>query len=135
MNWSNSCSAVFLSDKAQYDSAVGFLYVLYEMLKRSPADRKDEDRSHLITGICHSVFVPMITAPRREYHNHVHTFVLATMRQLPTDNRKQKRAYSAILEALPIITKVIDDFPKGDIIRITSEESHTSDDLIIDSHA
>src|SRR5262249_18940428 len=69
----------FLSNKAQYDSSEGFLYLLYEMLKRSPADRKDHDRGHLIQGICHSVFVPMITAPRREYRSHVHTFVLATM--------------------------------------------------------
>jgi hypothetical protein len=64
------------------------------MLKRQPADRRrDVDRSGLITGICYSVFVPLITRPRREYRNHVHSFVLAMMRQLPTDNRKQKRAY------------------------------------------
>jgi hypothetical protein len=125
----------FLAEKAHYSSLDGFLYVLYEMLKRGPADRHDVDRSRLITGICHSVFVPMITGPRREYRNHVHTFLLAMMRQLPTDNRKQKRAYRNILNILPVLGRVIDDFPKGDLVRITSEEIPTSDDLIADAHA
>jgi hypothetical protein len=126
----------FLSEKAHYRSLDGFLYALYEMLKRQPADRRrDVDRSGLITGICYSVFVPLITRPRREYRNHVHSFVLAMMRQLPTDNRKQKRAYMNILNVLPILRGVIDDFPKRDLIKITSEEIPTSDDLIADAHA
>jgi hypothetical protein len=125
----------FLSGKERYNSSVGFLYVLYEMLKLNPSNRDDDDRRNLLTSICHSVFVPMITAPRRDYRSHVQTFVLATMRQLPLDNRKQKRAYGAIMNMLPIMTEVVDEFPKRDIIKITSEEIATSEGLIADSHA
>jgi hypothetical protein len=137
-NWLGPCSAVltFCPRRRTTGRWTDFLYALYEMLKRQPADRRrDVDRSGLITGICYSVFVPLITRPRREYRNHVHSFVLAMMRQLPTDNRKQKRAYMNILNVLPILRGVIDDFPKRDLIKITSEEIPTSDDLIADAHA
>ncbi len=100
-----------------------FLYALHLALKMQPESRAGIAGASLAQVLFRSIFVPLVRAPRDEYHEKVDKFVLAMMRRLPTENQAQKRAYENINNLIPRLREVIDRFPTSDIVKIEGAKS------------
>lgn len=92
-----------------------FLYVLYVALKMQPETRVERSGSALTDTLFKSIFVPLVRAPRDEYHEKVDKFLLAMMRRLPEENKAQKRAWELIHLALQTMRDVVDRFPTSEV--------------------
>jgi hypothetical protein len=100
-----------------------FLYVLYDALKTRPEARTEAWGSALSHMLLSSIFVPLVRAPRDEYHEKVDKFILAMMRRLPADNKKQTHAWDNIHTSLKGMREVIDQFPTRDLVKIEGLKS------------
>jgi hypothetical protein len=95
-----------------------FPYVLYEALKTPAQDRNSLFHLRLISALIESEFIPLVRAPREEYHAKVDKFLLAIMRQLPAENRVQRHAFKQINHTIPIMRNIIDRFPSADLLKL-----------------
>jgi hypothetical protein len=111
----------------------GFLATVFSYL-RSNDNHRVYMKTVVTFSILSSLFVKLVTMPRKQYSSELNAMRRLIVGYVPLDNRRERKAFRAIIKLIEIAQDTVNKYPKGYLARLPDSRLESIDTMLFKIH-